>query len=132
MGPRPRRATALLCRVDARADRPGHEAEGRWAGLVGNPAQGQLTADGVPEDVGTGAAGGLAGPVLPLLEQTATAQPPERLMADPELLGVGAEPWRHHRWPHLAALVGGAGWWRGLDRAGGWSWRSKAAPGNSL
>lgn len=97
MGPRPRRATALPCRVDARADRPGHEAEGRRAGLVGNPAQGQVTADGVPEDVGTGAARGLEGPVLPLLEQTATAQPPGRLTADPELVGVGAAPWRHYR-----------------------------------
>lgn len=38
---------------------------------MGNPAQGELTAKRVPKDVGTGATWSLAGPVLPLLEQTA-------------------------------------------------------------
>ena len=61
---------------------------------MGNPAQGELTAERVPQDVGTGAAWGLAGPVLPFLQQTTAAQAPEGLTADPELLAdlLGLQP----------------------------------------
>lgn len=61
---------------------------------MGNPAQGEFTAERMPQNVGTWAAWGLAGPVLPFLQQTTTAQAPKGLTADPELLAdlLGLQP----------------------------------------